>query len=404
MEKKTANPSLVVASGTLIMLMLGVAYVWGVYINPISENFGWTRTQASLPFSVFLLIYTVGMIWGGKLQDKYGPKIVCTIGVALFSVGYFLSGFTNSLFHILITYGVLGGIGTGFAYVTPVATAVKWYPHKKGLVSGIVVFGFGAGAFILSPIVRWLITNYGWRESFFYLGGVFFVVTVVASRMIKTPPPDWAEKFQAKQTIRPPLFEFSPSQVLKSELFYIAWLIWFFNLFVGLGTMGHIVSYAMLNGIDKMSSAFFLSIIAIFNGFGRVMMGAFSDKIGRLRILAVASFVLAAVSFFMIRAGSNVSGYYVLCALFGLAFGSCMVLYPATAADLFGTKHLGTNYGLLFSSYGVAGLLGPYVFGKIYDLNSDYTNAFYLAVSITVISGILAVILRLIAKSKSKKS
>lgn len=103
MEKKTDNPSIVVASGTLIMLMLGVAYVWGVYINPISENFGWTRTQASLPFSVFLLVYTVGMIWGGKLQDKYGPKIVCTIGVVLFSVGYFLSGFANSLFHILIT-------------------------------------------------------------------------------------------------------------------------------------------------------------------------------------------------------------------------------------------------------------------------------------------------------------
>ncbi|MDO8733705.1 MAG: OFA family MFS transporter [Elusimicrobiota bacterium] len=404
MEKKTDNPSLVVASGTLIMLMLGVAYVWGVYINPISENFDWTRTQASLPFSVFLLIYTVGMIWGGKLQDKYGPKIVCTIGVVLFSVGYFLSGFANSLLHILITYGVLGGIGTGFAYVTPVATAVKWYPHKKGLVSGIVVFGFGAGAFILSPLVRWLITNYGWRESFLYLGGVFFVITILAARMIKAPPLDWAQKFQAKQTTRPPLFELAPSQVLKSELFYIAWFIWFFNLFVGLGTMGHIVSYAMLNGIDKMTAAFLLSIIAIFNGFGRVAIGAFSDKIGRLRVLSAASIVLATVSFFMLKAGSNVSVYYVLCALFGLAFGSCMVLYPATAADLFGTKHFGTNYGLLFSSYGLAGLLGPYVFGKIYDLNNDYTSAFYLAICITVISGVLAVILRLIAKNKSKKS
>lgn len=384
------------------MLMLGVAYVWGVYINPLQESFGWSKTQASLPFSLFLLLYTVGMIWGGKLQDKYGPTVVCSIGAALFSGGYFLSGFAKSLPQMILTYSVLGGLGTGFAYLTPVATAIKWFPHKRGQAGGLMVFGFGAGAFILSPVARWLITSYGWERSFLYMGAVFFVVTLTASRFIKLPPPQWAQKFSTASPPRPSLAELSPSQVLKNELFYIAWIVWFFNLSVGLGTMSHIVSYAMQNGIEKTSAAFMLSIIAIFNGGGRIIIGNISDKFGRLRILSAASFLFAVVSIAFVHAGANTGLYYVLCAFFGLAFGSCMMLYPVTVSDMFGTKHLGANYGLLFSSYGAGGLLGPFIFGEIYDLTGAYLPAFYGAAAVTAISGFLVLFLRKSAITKYK--
>lgn len=402
-KKEKGKLAAALISGILIMLMLGVAYVWGVYIKPLQDAFGWTKAQASLPFSVFLLVYTIGMIWGGKLQDKYGPTIICSIGAVLFSAGYFLSGFAKSLPYMLLTYGVMGGLGTGFAYLTPVATAIKWLPHKRGLAGGLMVFGFGAGAFILSPVARWLITNYGWEKSFLYMGTVFFVVTLTASRFIKLPPPEWAKEFLATTTPRPPLAELSPSQVLKNELFYIAWLTWFFNLTVGLGTMSHIVSYVMEKGIEKTTAAFMLSVIAIFNGTGRIIVGSISDKLGRLRILSAASLLFAAVSLGLRYGGTNPIFYYILCAIFGLAFGSCMMLYPAVTSDMFGMKHLGANYGLLFSSYGAGGLFGPYIYGKIYDITGTYLIAFYGAAVITTISAFLAISLRKIAIAKYKK-
>lgn len=394
---------LAVIGGVLIMLTLGVAYVWGIYVEPLREFFGWSKSDASLPFSFFLLMYTVGMIWGGRLQDKYGPTIICSIGSVIFSIGYLISAFTKTLPQMILTYGIMGGLGTGFAYVSAVATAIKWFPHKKGLIGGIVVFGFGAGAFMLSPIVRWIISNYQWQQSFLYMGIVFLVITLPASRFIKLPPQGWEKNFSVSTSQKASLAEFSPLEVLKNRLFYIAWIVWFFNLSVGLGTMGHIISYAMQNGIEKMSAAYILSIIAIFNGAGRIVIGAISDRFGRLRILSYASFLFAIVSFLMVYASKNLAGYYVLSAFFGIAFGSFLVLYPLVVSDMFGTKHLGVNYGLLFSSYGIAGLIGPFIFGKVFDITGSYLPAFYGSSILTLIAGFLSIFLRRLVISKYGK-
>ncbi|MBU3956261.1 OFA family MFS transporter [bacterium] len=395
---KKNHPNLIVAAGTSMMLMMGVAYVWGIYVTPLIGEFGWTKAQASLPFSVFLLSYTVGMILGGRLQDSYGPRKICTIGAFLFGLGYFLSGFATSLFYLCAVYGVIGGIGTGFAYVTPVATVVKWFPHKKGLMGGIVVFGFGAGAFILSPAVRRIISAYNWQTSFISLGIFFMIAGLIVAQFLVLPPADRVIENAPGKTIRAPLAEMSPTEALKTPVFWMAWTAWLLALIVGLGLMAHIVAYATEIGVAAMAAAFLLSIIAVFNGAGRILMGGLSDKIGRTRSLAGACFIMAGVSAGLTVVGANVAALYLLGSIFGLCFGTWLILYPVIASELFGTKNLGVNYGLLFSSYGIGGFVGPLLYGKIYDTTGSYVLMFRIAAVMCVVAGFLALGIKVAAK------
>lgn len=374
------------AAGAFIMLMLGAAYVWGVYKQPLADYFGWTKAAAAIPFSVFLACYTAGMIVGGKLYDKYGPKNVCTAGAALFGAGYFSSGFAANLWQLTLTYGMVAGFGAGLAYVTPVAAASKWFPSKKGLVSGIIIFGFGAGAFLLAPAAGWLIANAGWRSTFKILGGFFLAAATIASRFVNAP--DSQTVGEAADLSRAPgprfiipraMSESSPSELFRNPVFYALWSVWFLCLSAGLGAMGHLVAHATKSGIGQMRAAMVLSVIAAFNGAGRIILGALSDKIGRIRVFAGAAATMAAVSFGFSIVRADAGGgatLYGLGALFGLSFGSLLVLYPTIAADFFGTKHLGANYGILFSSYGIAGIVGPIIYGRIFDATGGYGAAF----------------------------
>ncbi|MDI6757680.1 MAG: OFA family MFS transporter [Endomicrobiia bacterium] len=373
---------LTVAAGAFIMLMLGAAYVWGVYKQPLADYFGWTKAAAAIPFSVFLACYTAGMIVGGKLYDNYGPKNVCTAGAALFGTGYFASGFAANLWQLTGTYGMVAGFGAGLSYVTPVAAAAKWFPSKKGLVSGIIIFGFGAGAFLLAPAAGWLIANAGWRSTFKILGGFFLAAATLASRFVDAP--DYQTVGEAADLglrfiIPRAVFESSPSELFRNPVFYASWSVWFLCLSAGLGTMGHLVAHATKSGIGQMRAAMILSVIAAFNGAGRIILGALSDKIGRIRVFAGAAATMAAVSFGFSIVHADAGGgaaLYALGALFGLSFGSLLVLYPTIAADFFGTKHLGANYGILFSSYGLAGIAGPVIYGRLFDITGTYAAAF----------------------------
>lgn len=389
--ESSINPLWIVAAGTLIMLLLGVAYVWGVYVDPLIEEFGWSSAQASWPFSVFLLAYTVGMIVGGRLQDKYGPRPICLIGAVLFGAGYFLSGLATNLIFLCITYGVIGGFGTGFAYVTPVSTVVKWFPERKGLMSGIVIFGFGAGAFIFSPLVSWIIKNYSWPLAFYSLGILFFVLTIVASCFMILPPDEASEEQADESHVGK---DYAPFEMLKTPGFWLAWLAWFLALSVGLGAMGHVVNYAIGTGVAAFWAAFILSIVSVFNGLGRILTGAVSDKLGGLLVLAIACFGMAIASLLFNFSSGLIWMFYSTAVLFGFAFGALLVLYPVITTELFGTEHIGVNYGILFSSYGIGGFVGPVVFGQLHDLTSSYNLVLLLSTIVCAVATGLILTLR----------
>jgi OFA family oxalate/formate antiporter-like MFS transporter len=288
-------------------------------------------------------------------------------------------------------YGIISGVGTGLAYVTPMATVVKWFPKKKGLMGGIVVFGFGAGAFIFSPLVRFLINQFSWQAAFVSLGMIFLVVGILLSRFIQLPPSDFDQQEENASEKNVALVNWSPTHVLRSRIFWLAWSAWFLVLTVGLGLMGHIVSYASGSGIDAMSAAYVLSVIAIFNGAGRIIFGGISDYIGRVNSLIGACFVMAAVIGGLIFFGDQLIFLYSLGAVFGLCFGTCLVLYPMFASEIFGTKHLGMNYGMLFSSYGVGGFVGPILFGRLYDMSGNYQLILLISAGLCIVAGVLAI-------------
>ncbi len=397
-NKNRINPKFIVAAGTLIMLLLGVAYVWGVYVDPLMEEFGWSSARASWPFSVFLLAYTVGMIVGGRLQDIYGPRPICLIGAVLFGAGYFLSGLATNLIFLCITYGVIGGFGTGFAYVTPVSTVVKWFPERKGLMSGIVIFGFGAGSFIFSPLVSWIIQNFSWQIAFYSLGVLFLVLTVGSSFFMILPSDgEEEETSEESHAVR----DYTPFEMLKTPGFWLAWIGWFFALSVGLGVMGHVVNYAIGTGVIAFWAAFILSIVAVFNGLGRVLTGAISDKVGGLLMLALSCFGMGLSALLFYFSAGNLWMFYTIAILFGFSFGALLVLYPVITAELFGVEHMGANYGILFSSYGIGGFVGPVVFGQLHDLTTSYSPALLLSTVLCAVAAGLIIILRNIRENVS---
>lgn len=386
---------LTVTAGVVIMFLLGAAYIWGVYITPLSQHFGWSRKTVSMPFSVFLICYTAGMIIGGRLVDKFDARKISTIGSALFGLGYLFSGFARTILSFCLTYGVISGFGTGLAYVTSVVAANKCFPHKKGLVSGIIIFGFGAGAFLLAPLTKSIINSFNYQTAFITLGAVFTLITLMASQFIYIPPQTTESSATIVDT---KVKNFLPSELFSYPLFYAAWAVWFLNLSSGLGAMGHIVPFAEKNGMSAIKAAFLLSIIALSNGAGRVIMGTLSDKIGRIKTLTFAAALMTAVSWGFANINSLISStditkMYILSIFFGIAFGTFLVLYPTTTAELFGTKYLGTNYGILFSSYGAGGLLGPFIFGRIYDKTLNYKSAFTLSVVMSLAGFIIALYL-----------
>lgn len=387
MEQESASGYAVIAAGTTILALLGVAYAWGVYVDPLIVEFGWTKTAASLPFSLFLLFYTGGMLLGGVLQDRFGPRPICTVGALLFGVGYLLSAWADSLVQLALTYGVVGGIGTGLAYIPPVTAVVKWFPRRPGLMAGIVVLGFGIGASFLSPLAEAIILARGWRTSFLSLGIAFLAVLILAAQWIRLP----RSKAPVRTLMKPAKTDLAPRAVLRTRTFWLAWGAWVLSLTAGLGLMGHMVSFAVAAEVPIMAAASLLSAIAVANGIGRIVMGAVSDQLGRMRVLSAAS-ATAALVFLALTWARELWILYSLGALFGLSFGTWLVLYPTVAVQFFGARHLGANYGLLFSSYGVGGLLGPLLFGWSFDSMGSYTVALWISTASLLLAAILAVL------------
>ena len=395
---------LVVAGGVLINLMLGVTYTWSVFAGPLMDLFNWTQTEVQLAFSIMLAMFAVSMIAAGRIQDKIGPRWVALAGGLLLGLGFITTGlFANTPLILYLTYGVLVGCGVGLAYVTPIAAGVKWFPERKGLVSGIIVFGFGFGSLLLAPIAKEMIVAYQVQDTFLMLGVVFAALISVGALLLHDPP-DW-HKQKAKKTKN----DVGPRRMLADHHFWMLWVMFAFSAAAGLMVIGNLATFAKLSftteyGMDQ-DAAFSLAalavgVLAIFNGAGRIFAGWLSDKIGRpktmLLMFGTQTILVATVVF-----SSMISPWalFASMAVIGLCFGSNFSLFPSATADFFGTKNLGVNYGFMFTAYGFGGILGPQVMAYLLDSASaatgtlavaDYTMPFMLVGGMVGIAAVLS--------------
>jgi OFA family oxalate/formate antiporter-like MFS transporter len=380
----------------IMQLCLGNLYTWSIFRTPLMKQYGWTIQQATVPFTLSIVFFAVGMVFAGRWQDKAGPRIVGITGGIILGAGFLLaSQIGGTLGGLYLAYGVLGGLGVGFAYVTPIATCVKWFPDMRGGITGLAVLGFGAGSMLGAPIGTALIGKVGVLNTFAIFGVVFGVLTSLAGAMLRNPPAGYRPAGWTPPAPAPGVkavkYDYAPTEMVKTPQFYLLWFIYLFGAGVGLMVISQAVPMGVeMAGLERTVAAGALGTMAIFNGLGRPAFGAISDKIGRSNatMLAFALYIVALLG--VLRNASTFVMYTTGISMVGFAYGGYLALMPSYTADYFGTKNLGINYGWVFSAWGAAGILGPIIGAQVRAATGSFVGAFWILSALCVAGIVLA--------------
>lgn len=386
---KTKNRWIILIACIVINLCLGAGYAWSVFQAPLIEKFGWSTAQASLAFSISFAMVPISMIIFGKLQDKKGPKWITFGGGLMFGIGMILTSFTNSLSMLYISYGLILGFGIGMAYGCTTSTTVKWFPDKKGLAGGLTAAGFGSGAVLFAPLAKNLIGAHGVLLTFRYLGIGLLIAICLASLLLSAP-----EKKSVKIDQNDTLNKKS-NEMIKTNIFWILWIAYVFGCVSGLMIIGHASPIAKeFLKFDLEKATMVVSIVAISNTFGRILWGFVSDKIGRYSAVSLM-FITSCVGLILLR--FNLSPFLsVLGIVFiALCFGGFLGTFPGITAENWGPLYNGSNYGVMFTAYGLAAVVGPRLAATIKESsNGDYSQAFIISAAMNIIGVILIFILQ----------
>ncbi|MEJ5347251.1 MAG: OFA family MFS transporter [Desulfosoma sp.] len=411
-DKVPGRAWVVTFAGTAINLCLGILYAWSVWAKELINekmvgqpmtglNEGWSylnNAQASVPFSLCVIIFALLMIPGGRIQDKFGPKVGATTGGLFLAAGCLLSGYLKSYTGLIIGFGVLGGIGMGIGYAAPTPAALKWFgPHKRGLIAGLVVGGYGGAALYVSPLAAYLIKSGGLTYSFYFLGIMFAAVTIIAGQLLAWPPPGYvppAPPVKAGPTPSITKVDWVASDMVKTWQFYA--LVF---MFIGTTQSGLLIiaNAAKILAEAAKESPFFAAnawILASYGGLvnalGRVGTGLYSDKIGRANAYTVNCLVSALCLFALpaIVASKNLFFLFLAVGIAYWQYGGGLALMPSFTADFYGPKNLGFNYGLVFIGWGL-GFFMARLGGTIKDITGSLNWAFYLSGLVLVIAVIV---------------
>jgi OFA family oxalate/formate antiporter-like MFS transporter len=380
-----------VVGGIAMNLALGSLYGWSVFVAPLEKEFHWKRADTSNVFIIAVAVFALSFIVAGRLQDKIGPFKISLVGAILVSLGFFLCSYADSLTRFFLFFGVLGGLGNGFGYATPIPVMSKWFPDKRGLAVGLAVGGYGAGSAIFGPLAAsYLIPSFGWRTTFQVLGSIFLVMTLIGAFLLKNPPAGyrpagWTPAPSSKTA--PSAHEFTPGEVLRTPSFYLMWVGYACGCAAGLMVISQLLPFAKSVGIPSTTLASFgLVVGAVGNASGRIFSGLMSDHLGRINVLRLMigiSMIAMPVLYFV---GGHVVALFVMLFIVYWCYGTQLTVNAATAADFWGTQNVGVNYGMLFTAWGVAGLLGARIGGLLYDKYHNYQMAFYTAAGLALIA------------------
>lgn len=436
---RAGNRWTIVAGALIVQLILGTVYAFSVFVRPLQVEFGWDRTTTQWAFSMALATFAITMIPAGRLQDRIGPRRVATIGGILLGLSFLLASVLvaeSRPWALYLTYGVIGGAGIGFAYVCPIAAAVKWFPDKKGLVTGLAVAGFGAGAlFFAGPASELLLPpsesgqamglsqalliglgvakgagfGIGWKTFFILHGVVCAGAVMLGATLLRNPPegyqpPGWTPaRTRAEGQV-----DMNWKQMLNTPLGCMLWLTFIFGATSGLMAIGQwkpmmasmiggrTFAPEWMGGFGRFVEP--VGILAIFNAIGRIFWGRLSDTLDRPRAMMIM-FLSQGMAFMLLVGVESHFAVFLASAWVGLNFGGNFALFPSATSDYFGTKHFGMNYGWIFTAYGVAGILGPVVGGVLFDVTQQYVMAFVFAGILCFLAAGCAVMVWMMART-----
>ena len=394
----------VILGAVLIQLALGAIYAWSVFTPSLTKS-GWSKEQTQWVFAISLLSFALTMVFAGKKLAAWGPQKLTIIGGLVLGGGTILGGLIagTNFAMIMLFIGLISGMGIGFAYVVPIAVGIRWYPDKKGLITGIAVAGFGFGALLWIKLAgSWghMIANQGLSKTFVIYGFAYAAMILIGSLWMKFPPKGWKPAGYKEHTVDQPktgMTEFSSMEMLKSSQFYLIFLTFAVSAGAGLMSIGLMKLYptqALMSGGLSETAALAAAgtAMAVFfslaNGIGRIAWGAISDRIGRktsILIMTLSQGIL--IILFRYMAG-NIATLYLAATLIGFNFGGNFALFPTITSDTFGRKNVGSNYPFVFLAYGIGGVLGPILGGKLGDMGN-----FPLAFTISGIAVLIGTIL-----------
>lgn len=382
---------IVVLAGTGINLALGVLYAWSIFSKNLTDVQGWTKMEASLPYTIAIFMFALMMTPAGKLQDKYGARIVATIGGALTGLGLIFASIFTNLTGLIFSFGLLAGTGIGLGYASTTPAAMKWFAkEKKGLITGIVVSGFGLASVYIAPLTKYLIDAYGIFPSFRILGISFLVIAVALAQLLKSPSPGFNPNGSSKSASDKNQVseDYTWKEMLRTPQFYQLWLMFAFGALAGLMIIGHLSKIATIQlGLEL--GFYLVALIAIFNAGGRVIAGVVSDKLGRTKTMMIMFIIQGGIMTFFSQL-TNFTTLAIGAAIVGFSYGACLAVFPSAIGDYYGTKNLGLNYGILFSAWGVGGVIGPLLAGWIADSTGSYELAFKISAGLCIIAAAIA--------------
>jgi OFA family oxalate/formate antiporter-like MFS transporter len=383
-------------AGVLMQVALGAVYAWSVFRVPLTRQFGWSTSEVTLTFTISIFVLGIAAFFGGLWQNRKGPRLVAITGGILYGLGVFLASFSaNRLWWLYLSYGLIGGIGLGLSYIVPVAVLVKWFPDRRGLITGIAVGGFGAGALITAPVATRLIQSVGVLNTFAYLGIAYLVVTVVASLFMQNPPDGWRPEGwtpSVSQTSQRAGRDYTLGEALRTWQWYALWLLLFLNTFAGISIISQEAPiFQELIKVSAITAASMVGIASIGNAFGRVFWAWVSDLITR-RATFFVMFVVQVLLFWLLPSLTTVAVMSIVTFVVLMCYGGGFGTMPAFAADYFGSKNVGPIYGLMLTAWGCASAVGPLLIAYMRQTTGSYHGALHVIAGVMAISALVPIL------------
>lgn len=386
-----------VVTGLLINVCLGSIYAFSIFRKPLESLWGITSSQSGYPFMVFLAVFAVAMPLAGSLIARWGPRNTATLGGLLAGSGWIAASFSGDIVTLTILYGVIGGAGVGIVYGCPIAVVAKWFPRHSGLAIGLTVMGFGVSALVVAPLMKAMILqpDIGILHTFLYFGMAFTLATTLLAQLLRFPPVEWspaAIHHPVDEAAAPPAIHLDRQAMLKTTNFYALWATYTIGCLAGLMAIG--IASPVGTEIAKLeaaTAAFAISLFAVFNGLGRPLFGALTDRLGpkQTAMVSFAMILSASLLLFFFGEGNTILYLLAFCVLW-MCLGGWLALAPTATGVFFGKQYYAQNYGVVFTAYGAGAILGTLLSGSIKDITGSYLHAFPVVAGLALLGMVIA--------------
>ncbi|MGE7876698.1 L-lactate MFS transporter [Peribacillus muralis] len=395
MPDQRVNKGLIVFGTVIIQIGLGTIYTWSLFNQPLADKFGWKLSSVAITFSITSFALAVATLFAGRLQEKWGLRSLVAIAGIVLGAGLIASSFVSSLLVLYITAGVVVGFADGLAYITSLSNLIKWFPERKGLISGISVSAYGLGSLLFKYINTWLLNNVGVSQTFMYWGIIVMAMVLIGSRFVREAPEPAGTDASSLSNSN----NYTVKEMMRTKEVYLLFVMFFTACMSGL----YLISIAkdvgvQLAGLDAVTAANAVAMIAIFNTIGRLILGALSDKISRMKVIAFSFLVTAAAVLVLTFGNISYALFFTSVAGIAFCFGGNITVFPAIVGDFFGLKNHSKNYSIVYQGFGLGALSGSFIAAII----NGFRPTFMIIAVLCVVSFIIALRVRPPNASKGK--